>query len=555
MVQNVFEKLANMRQPLENLATLLERTALAEFAPRLREQYRLANDTAVHVVVLGAFNQGKSTLINSLLGARVLPMALVPTTAYVTRIGYSPYPQAVLHYTDPKIPNKTVNIEDLADFLTIAESQKYAPLKQVEVLCPWRLAGQQELVLYDTPGFNDRAVQAEAARESLLRADLTIFMLDARHPLTETEVEVATGWLQGTFPIFLVNFLNLVDEDDHDRILERIRQGLSNHKLLFPELPFMVVNVLQGLKGRLNNNPKWVEQSGLTAFEATLQDFAGGSKQEKLLSATRWGRLQHILGDIYRANQAIFEGDSLKQAARQAAAQEYKIGLEKFQNQVDDVVNSIQKLASREIVVLEFNLVNDLERVTETASVPALQNALQTIINNHLTEWLFHFERLANLEWSKLRNYAKSAPINPLKLSQLSRQPLDVPLNYNSTPNQPPRQNPAFNRDKPLESLGGMAQDMGRQIGTFFGGITGGNSREEAHRQNQAREQAKRSVSGLVTRLCANIEQNLAVEVQRAARQLKDHEIRDRQPPTHFPPSPLELTHREIEKLILRLIS
>lgn len=44
----------------------------------------------VSVAVLGVFRGGKSTLLNALLGARLLPAALAPTTATVTEIAYRP---------------------------------------------------------------------------------------------------------------------------------------------------------------------------------------------------------------------------------------------------------------------------------------------------------------------------------------------------------------------------------------------------------------------------------------------------------------------------------
>src|SRR5579871_4213508 len=40
------------------------------------------------LLVLGEFKRGKSTLINRLLGADVLPVGAAPTTAVVTRVAY-----------------------------------------------------------------------------------------------------------------------------------------------------------------------------------------------------------------------------------------------------------------------------------------------------------------------------------------------------------------------------------------------------------------------------------------------------------------------------------
>ena len=53
----------------------------------------LAEDVALktyRVAVVGEFKRGKSSLINALLGTDILPTDVVPMTAALTRIRYSP---------------------------------------------------------------------------------------------------------------------------------------------------------------------------------------------------------------------------------------------------------------------------------------------------------------------------------------------------------------------------------------------------------------------------------------------------------------------------------
>jgi hypothetical protein len=53
-----------------------------------------------NLVVLGQFKRGKSTLINALLGADLLPTAVVPLTFIVTIIHYGPAPWALVSFLD-----------------------------------------------------------------------------------------------------------------------------------------------------------------------------------------------------------------------------------------------------------------------------------------------------------------------------------------------------------------------------------------------------------------------------------------------------------------------
>src|SRR3989304_5926140 len=58
----------------------------AELATRLQEQRFV-------VAVVGEFKRGKSTFINALLGAEVLPVGAIPVTSAVTVATYGPVPK------------------------------------------------------------------------------------------------------------------------------------------------------------------------------------------------------------------------------------------------------------------------------------------------------------------------------------------------------------------------------------------------------------------------------------------------------------------------------
>src|SRR6185503_7189928 len=47
-----------------------------------------------HLVVVGEFNHGKTTFVNALLGANVLPVGVTPTTAVIHHLEYSAEPRA-----------------------------------------------------------------------------------------------------------------------------------------------------------------------------------------------------------------------------------------------------------------------------------------------------------------------------------------------------------------------------------------------------------------------------------------------------------------------------
>src|SRR6187402_2609491 len=52
-----------------------------------------------HLVILGEFNHGKSTFVNALLGAEVLPTGITPTTASINHVIHADQPRARVVFT------------------------------------------------------------------------------------------------------------------------------------------------------------------------------------------------------------------------------------------------------------------------------------------------------------------------------------------------------------------------------------------------------------------------------------------------------------------------
>src|SRR5215208_6363917 len=77
---------------LERLATALERFGSDVAADDLRrfQEAREQLTGLFLLVVAGEFNSGKSSFINALLGERVLPEGVTPTTDRINRLRYGP---------------------------------------------------------------------------------------------------------------------------------------------------------------------------------------------------------------------------------------------------------------------------------------------------------------------------------------------------------------------------------------------------------------------------------------------------------------------------------
>ena len=109
---------AAIRGVLADLAALAERAGLAYVARDIRDtRMPKLDDERFTVVVLGEFNHGKSTFINALLGAPVMPTGITPTTAVLAHVMHGPRATATLVGDDGA--RKAIAGAALADWLTV----------------------------------------------------------------------------------------------------------------------------------------------------------------------------------------------------------------------------------------------------------------------------------------------------------------------------------------------------------------------------------------------------------------------------------------------------
>ncbi len=71
---------------------------------------------AFNLVILGEFKRGKSTLVNALLGANVLPTGVIPLTSITTVILYGENPQISVLFQDGR--REEMELSQLEKYVT-----------------------------------------------------------------------------------------------------------------------------------------------------------------------------------------------------------------------------------------------------------------------------------------------------------------------------------------------------------------------------------------------------------------------------------------------------
>jgi GTPase SAR1 family protein len=292
------------------------------------------------VVVLGEFKRGKSTLVNALVGQRLLPADVTPTTATINAIRFGD-PSITVHRPNGVEEPIPFGENGLRRFVADADFDP-ATVSYIDITLPSPLL-QNRVVLVDTPGVDDLNQQrVEITHRFLPRADAAIFLLDATSPVKLTEKlfleeHLAKGGIEQV--LFVANFADQVDLEESPDLEQVIRNRLAaatGHQ----EHAVYLVSASQALEGRLAKNEDLLGQSGLPALEAALegmlaQGARGRSKLNRLRHRTRTllsqleteversiAMSQASADELQRALAAL-QAEQAKKAARSRAVADY----------------------------------------------------------------------------------------------------------------------------------------------------------------------------------------------------------------------------------------
>jgi small GTP-binding protein len=233
---------ARERELLDRLGAALDRFGTDVDADDLRHfnQAREQLNGLFLLVIAGEFNSGKSSFINALLGERVLPEGVTPTTDRINVLKWG---------------------EEVTDELVEAyllERTHPAPLLR-------------DINIVDTPGTNAVLREhEELTRDYVPRSDLVLFVTSADRPFTESErtfLEQIRAW--GKKIVFIVNKIDILgDESDRQQVLRFVSENgtalLGEEPLVFP------VTAKNAMQARTANDEAAWARSGFLAVEDFL---------------------------------------------------------------------------------------------------------------------------------------------------------------------------------------------------------------------------------------------------------------------------------------------
>ena len=303
------------------------------------------------VAVIGEFNAGKSSFVNSLIGEKLLPMGITPTTEYIELIRYSDEPD-------------------------------HNPLVK-DALREWAHpnTGAPGVAIVDTPGTGSIFQKHETtAKEFLHRSDLVVFLISAKHAFADTErlyLELAKNYNKKI--ILVVNQVDLLKSGEQmevRRFIEnQVRETLEIEPLLF------MVSAKEALDA-LSAGDKADDPGNIGAVKAHLRGVYAEAPvaKQKLLAQldTASGILKSHLNSI-KDKSDLVSGDITKVKDVQSELEQQSLGLEQRMKEaaaeIDTVLESIR---TRGINFIDNNLT--IRKIGRGVDKNKLQSEFQEVV-------------------------------------------------------------------------------------------------------------------------------------------------------------------------------
>jgi ribosome biogenesis GTPase A len=257
---------------------------------RLLEKLR---QNRFNLVILGAFKRGKSSLINALLGKRLLPTGIVPLTSVVTILGYGEILRIQVHFHQGE--SRQISQDELPDYITEKGNPRNRKgVREVEIAYPSDYLSDGVRII-DTPGVGSvYSHNSEVAYNYLPQVDAAVFVVTVDPPLSAAEQEFLKDIREYVHKLFFVlNKIDYVEAPERQEALEFtakvLQANLETEKIsIFPMSAKLAMN------GKSDGHPELLEASLLPEFEDHLRQFLYKEKGRVLLISCINGALKAL---------------------------------------------------------------------------------------------------------------------------------------------------------------------------------------------------------------------------------------------------------------------
>ena len=278
---------------VDNQSTAAKITnALGDFQRPLAEMLNersqsVLGKTAFRIAVIGEFNAGKSTLINALLGHKILSTSIKPRTAAKTILRYSEedayhvtYNTKYEHlnsdeiiYTENLAQDIAAVTSDDADVLLQGKGESVAEqIKEVEIWCNSEFLNREETEIIDTPGLGSVFEHHKVVTYKLIpEMDATLYLFPSDPGLGEDD-QVVLNFIRQHISqfLFVMTKIDRLSDEEQEEMLGYSQDVIKN----IAQIP---VDRVYGVSAQYQIKGQ-TDKSGFNTFLEELESFLVSSK-------------------------------------------------------------------------------------------------------------------------------------------------------------------------------------------------------------------------------------------------------------------------------------
>ena len=372
--------------------------------------HRKLEEGGFSIVVVGEFSTGKSTLLNALMGKKLLPSFTNETTATVNFLRHkdqAPNGEAgIVYYNDGhtvSLPDD--NLETIAKYVSTKGNNVAANVQHLDLFMDSDFL-KDGVMLVDSPGLNGIAEgHREITEDQIAKSHASIFLFSSDHPGSKTDFEMLNDLLQRVNTIFFVlNKIDVIKESEGESVEDVVEKLKENYHAKFPNaripeiLPVSAWNALRARdpisRRTLDDTQRknFEESSRFSAFEARLLRFLTcGEKTKQELTAP----VIHVI-DIVKKSRDGYEEEK-------SALETLNDGTE-IQGKINSLQDEFSQIKNERTITSSHvkQLVNQGFRETRNELSANIDNYTKTKINDiaglesldELNDYVQSFERI-----------------------------------------------------------------------------------------------------------------------------------------------------------------
>jgi len=215
---------------VDNLARICEEFHLQNLLPQINAcSETLRSGGVVDIAVLGQFKAGKSSFLNCLIGADIMPVNVLPATAVITRIEYGSRDRAIVRRLSGE--TEEIPIAELPAYVTEQlnpRNEKRVALVEVELAS---LAAYRGIRFVDTPGFGSIFTHnTQASMDWLPKVGGALVAISTNQPIGEQDLRLLGDVFKHTPEVvILLTKADLVSQRERDVVVEFTQWQIAQH--------------------------------------------------------------------------------------------------------------------------------------------------------------------------------------------------------------------------------------------------------------------------------------------------------------------------------------